>query len=619
MSIFSKINDTTTTGKLPGYAAGMWNPETAEEKKKEAGSFGLHPYITNVSKYEGATLGLNVDLWSLMVKKDALKDNMKFDMTIQDKIGNDSNGNMTLCKDALVSLDFDSNMRTIWKPEGKLNDWFGEFQGRVILNGQYGYNAESNVHRFSTSMSSLTLGLADPFHLGRFSLVKGLFYTWAYTGSSAIGGNSDDVLQGNLNAFGEAASGSLYGKFEMLLAADSGSSVFKFANFYLKHRIANDMLKATVYSGEDVRAGLLLGLGRGTISSEFYNSPAYYEGDPYRNNIDMDLSVNYKLWDWASKDGKRTIDITGCAYTTEVMGWINRGYDMPPIGLKGMFNLHFPGIDVFFTAEGTVKGKKVSKGVLDKVETKSYTSSEQWEGIAIRTDGSAYQASKTVTITGAPKSFTVIDPNNKPKMVINAPADVRYMTRSLIVGETGESALPANWNLGTVSPVKIYIKSVKIKDKINNKVYALDTTGQWKEIPTDLSEPAPDLTGANIAFAGGSQSFTLPEAVWQSERGDGRMDVDAIVEYGADVSKVDKSAVQRYSTGSSPIKVYDPNWGIMNIYNNSVKWPGYNYSDPNREEVDPYDPTLPHDPDTNPYYAGLKKLEPIPLNVQVTY
>jgi len=544
-------------------------------------------------------------------------------------MGRDNSDKFSLCKDALFSIDFDSSMRTIYGFEGGLKDWLGEVQGKLNLNAQFGYDGAAQRGRFGTSMSSLTLGLADPFHFGDFTLIKGLYYTLAYTGSIALGGkDTAGVLQGNFNTYGEAAAGNCYGKLEILLGPDKvGEGLFKYANFYWKQNYGADPYNNNIYSAEKDRFGLTLGLADGMVGAELYNSPSYYQGDPYQNGLDLDLSAIYKVWDYDDRKNT-TAAINIRAYTTQVMGWLNRGYDMPPIGIGATLTVHSDWLNIFVSAEGTIKGKKVNNGIYDPVPTTQYANSEQWEGISVKTDGSAYQNSKTVNIAGAEKIFTNIDPSNKPKMVINAPGAVDYMKRSLITGQTGESAA-SGWASGGASPVKIYLKSVKIMDLINNKIYGLNSGGQFVELKGDQPTTAPDLTAANLYFAGGQREFTLPEAIWKSERGDGRMRVSAVVEYGADVSTVDKSAVKQYTVGINPALIWDPNEGINATYTSRVKWQdqwsngihyfAHNWDDPNCSGQEPYDPTKPYDPNTNPYWASLKKLAPIPLNVSVVY
>ena len=185
MGILSNVNNSTSTGRLPSAAAGMWNPETTEGPEKEGqGTFGLHPYITidpsednGATEFNSATYGFSRDLWSLtlekLLKNDANKG--KLDITFQNSTGKDMNGGIMLSKDMFVSLDFDSYMRNLWEFKGgsAWKKWIGDLQGRLILNGQCGYNVENQIGRLGTSMSSLTIGLADPLNFGSsFSPIK---------------------------------------------------------------------------------------------------------------------------------------------------------------------------------------------------------------------------------------------------------------------------------------------------------------------------------------------------------------------------------------------------------------------------------------------------------------
>ncbi len=264
------------------------------------------------------------------------------------------------------------------------------------------------------------------------------------------------------------------------------------------------------------------------------------------------------------------------------------------------------------------KGKKGEKGSSKPVSGPQYTTNVQWEGPLVRDDGSTFRTSKIVKIDVSDKVSPNTDPSYRPKIIIKA-NKVDYQVRSLINGATGDAALTP-WKDGGQAPVKLYIKSVKLIDKSHGKIYGLDTSGRWVELKGDHPVTAPELSAGIFDLAGGQREFTLPEALLNSETGNGNMEVCAVVEYGIDTSTiVDLNAMKRYSVGSAQKLLFDPDEGIVTVYNNRVRWTGYHADDLNRVLVDPYDPTKPYDPNTNPYYVGLKRLAPINLEVTVKY
>jgi len=564
---FDSVGRETSTGMLPNNAVGIWNPEKALDPVKiKTETFGIQPYVTNIGS-RAATFGFNWDIWSLMMKEGA--NTGRLDVTAQ--FGND----------ALYSIDFDSYQRRIKNFGGTKLALLGELQGRVILNGQYDPSCG-----LRTSMNSLAIGLSDPFQIylnkkyGTFSLIKYLGFTLGYCGS-------------------------LYGKMEMLLspgATRKNTDLFQYATIYLKGDIGKGV---NIHSGESFKGGVRLVINKGEVDTEFYNSP---------HNMEMDLSVTYQLWHWQNKKKDKSVDIIGRAYATGIFGWLNNGYDFPPIGYMVTLDIHAPHFHFFGSTQGTAHGTKGPK----TAPAIQGVTSDMWEGISVGHTGGANQAAKTETVTGGEKSHIILDPDNPPKILISA-GNVKYQKRDLIVGMTGESAL-TDWRNGKAAPDDtIFLKSVKLYDKVHNRIYGLGLNGLWTDITTvDQPVTPPDLTAAHMYFTGGSQEFTLPGELLKSTESDGRMNISAIVEYGADTSKItDPLVFKQYN--SAEALVWDPEWSIADVYAKGVKWAGYHDTDPDRVLVDPYDPTLPNDPDTNPYYASLERLEPIPLDISLRY
>jgi len=97
---------------------------------------------------------------------------------------------------------------------------------------------------------------------------------------------------------------------------------------------------------------------------------------------------------------------------------------------------------------------------------------------------------------------------------------------------------------------------------------------------------------------------------------DGILYYDVIVEYGADTTKIDNNALIIYNADGTVR--FNPADSVMEVYSNHVRWPGYNYGDLGRIEVDQYDPTQPHGL-ANVYFVGTKKLAPINLEVTAVY
>lgn len=583
MESSNNVSGTTTTAKLPTCPFGIWNPEIADDPDKGRNSFGINPNLIRGAGSE-ATIGWNLDLWSLIVEDGAKKG--RFNVTIQDTMGSGSSGNFMVCKNALVSLDFDSDIRPLYYFDGKLNNWLGNLVGRLVLNGQYFYDVESRSQSFQTSMSSLALGLEEPFHLGSFSMIKRLGYTLTCSGgSSSIGGDY---------------SGNSYGKFEMELKMARAD---EYADIYIKNKFGTDMYN---------RAGLTLRFKRGTVSAEIYNND---------RNTDFDLSGTLRLKRIESKNGKNTVDITGRVFANEWVSWLNSGYDRPIFGGMIAIEASTPNWKIFSVLNGQIDNNKSSPSVDD--ETKSYTpASRTWKGgdLSVASAGGSRPNVFQFTIEGAPDTVKNINAGNWPRLVLNAPSTVNYKKRSLIVGNTGEAALPTEWEDGGASPLRLYIKSVKILDKINNKRYCLNAAGQIVELTGPQPETPPDLTGARMYFTGKEQEFKLPSVIWSNEIADRRIQLTAEVEYGADVSGVDPNALKRYSTGGDPRLIFDPNWGVMDVYNKSVRWAGYHDDDPDRILFDKYDPTQAHDPSKkNEYNAGLKNVQDFDVEASLVY
>jgi hypothetical protein len=288
--------------------------------------------------------------------------------------------------------------------------------------------------------------------------------------------------------------------------------------------------------------------------------------------------------------------------------------------------------------------RQVPKGSLDTATRTQYATTVQWESFSVKADGSACRTSKMVRIEVSddyPQNMGA----DKPKLVINA-VKANYDIRKLIGGKTGEEAL-GPWEDAGPAQVKLYIKSVKIVDRTHGKIYALDLKGNWEELKGEHPVTAPDLTAGDFDLTGTARTYALPEAIWQNDPNDPRsadaeenkMEVSAIVEYGIDMSAVDKTAVKQYGLGFNPTVTHDPNLGIMDTYNKRVswkaqttgkgsekkEWPAYHWDTVNdkpegdRKEVAPYDPTLPYDAKNNKYYVILKKLAPISLESTLVY
>jgi hypothetical protein len=378
-----------------------------------------------------------------------------------------------------------------------------------------------------------------------------------------------------------------------------------------------DPYNPNITSREKLRVGGDFSVARGMVSVEFYSSVEHYPGDPYGRHLDADLHANYKLWDWISKDKKNTVDITASVYSTEMFGWVNRGYELFPISAMLTVNVKTPTFIGFGSGNAVYVPRKTHEGLYDKVATTPYLTPATWEGISIGVNGGANQSTKTVKAAGTEEAYVNPDPNDLPSITINA-GDVSYMKRELVLGGIGEGALTA-WHSGGAGPANmLFLKSVKLMDKVHGKIYGLDTSGQWVELTGTQPVTAPDLTAAHVYFDGGAQAYTLPEELWTGQNIDGRMNVSAIVEYGADTSKIPNNKVFKQYNGAGTL-VWDPAWTIAEVYANGVKWAGYHNTDPDRTLVDSYDPTLPYDPDTNDYYASLKKLAPINLDVTLKY
>ena len=286
---------------------------------------------------------------------------------------------------------------------------------------------------------------------------------------------------------------------------------------------------------------------------------------------------------------------------------------------------------------------QTSNGTTEPTRTQ-YATTTQWESFSVKADGSACRTSKMIRIEVSddyPQNVGTF----KPKLTINA-VKAHYETRKLTAGKAGEDAI-GMWKHGGPASVKLYIKSVKIVDRTHGKIYALDLKGNWEELKGEHPITAPDLTTANFDLSGAARTFNLPDAIWKDEAGDARssdaeenkMEVSAIIEYGIDMSDIDKATVKQFSLGFNPAITYDPNTGVMDTYNKKVswdaqttgkgkdkkEWPAYHWDTVNnkpegdRQLVAPYDPNLPYNPKTNKYYVNLKKLAPISLESTLSY
>jgi hypothetical protein len=613
-------------GKLP-INVGMWNPPAELNRTT---TFGLTPIlsgndVTRVRKNDqgryiiipnqgnGGTLGFGYDFWPLIAKDNP--DKGTFGMNVQNRTGKNS-----ISKDFSLAVNFDPGMCKLGAFEGDLKDIFGVLKVRPTFYFNYGHNGEFKTNRLEAS-GSLAVGLSDPLHIKDFALIKYFGLTLAYSGQSALGGNDImDVADGSYNNYWEAANRNIYLKTEILLAPRTQSGFFDYANLYLKNNLGNDPYNPYVSSREKYRFGGIFGFGkgRGTLGVEGYNSPSYYTGDPTAKKMDLDAVLKYSIVNWDNKksgEEKKSVVVTLNAFSTGIVGWINRGYNMAPIGVGVSVHVTLPhNIKINGSYEGVIRNRKVKSGPVDKVIPGQQTRTALWDGISIDVAGGPYQTTNTITLDVNDRTYASMDPNYKPKIIIDA-SSVNYMKRGLISGAIGDAALTA-WEDGGSAPVKLYIKSVKLIDRAhNNQIYGLDASGNWVPLTGDQPVPAPEL------LMNGTREFTLPEALWQSTTGDGRINVYAVVEYGADVSSIpDKNALKKYTSGNNRVLVWDPDEGVMAVYNNRVWWEGHNDNDTNNKiYVDSYDPTQPYDPNSNIYYVGVRKLAPISLGTTLKY
>jgi hypothetical protein len=604
------------------YPVGVYNPKPTKEKK-EPTSFGITPVIIPDQNRNGGTVGANIALWPLMVKDKP--DKGVFDIGLQNRMGNSlTSGKTMLSKDFIANMTFDPGMCTV----GKFNNdlaWLGELQIRPVVDLMYGSNGENKTSRFE-AFGSLAIGLSNPLQSKSFSLIKYIGSTFAYSGTSVLGGTKADVLLGDFQNYGEASDKNLYLKTEILLAPKAGTSFFDYADIYIKNNLGGDPFNPYITSREKFRAGGLFGFdrGRGTFAAEVYKSPSYYAGDPSSKKVDLDAAFKYKIVDWDNRksgENKKAVAISLGTYSTSIFGWLNKGYNRPPIGVSVTVDVNLGWGHIAGSVDQIIKNKKVKQGPSEQVKPGLQTVTAQWDGISVDMAGGPYQTTKTVRIDVNDKSYASTDPKYKPKITISA-GNVNYQIRSLKTGPDaiGENAL-TTWQDGNTAPASVYIRSVKLIDNAHNQIFGLDESGSWIKLTGAQPATPPELSTTRYAVSGGSRDFTFPADMWKSLVSDGRVNVSVIVEYGVDLSKsnFDINALKKYTSGNNRVLVWDPNEGVMDVYNNRVRWDGYHMDDNNRIYVDPYDPTQPNDPNTNPYYVGLKELAPITVGSTLNY
>ncbi len=231
------------------YPDGTFNQKPAKGKK-EANTWGITPLITEDQNRNGGTVGANVDLWRLMSKDDK----GTFDFGVENRMGKDlsTNKNM-LSKDLNVYAYIDPGVCKIGTFNRNLK-FLGELQIRPTVDLNYGYNSEFKTNRLD-GFGSFAMGLNKPFQSDKFKLVNYFGFTVAYSGSAALSGKKMDVLLGNYEDNGEAADRELSVKTEIRFAPKPGSSIFDFADIYMKNNLGRDPFNPYLTSREKFRLG----------------------------------------------------------------------------------------------------------------------------------------------------------------------------------------------------------------------------------------------------------------------------------------------------------------------------------------------------------------------------